>query len=159
MSVMTSAPTDHCAPVEQLELLTRPSLSVDSPQAGETRKRRLREPECAFPDPQDSQLEMVEILPFEPCNQEEFTDTEIVAFHEREIEKALESLSDGRSSPRIRNRVIDWVCVPIVHRRHLTDLLSFQAMCWAVGYDAEFLQEYIVRRFAPERLSALGLSR
>jgi hypothetical protein len=131
------------------------SMAADH-TAGERPRSRVRESEFPFPDPADTQLVL---LPYERCNDEDFSDGDVIGFHEGAIRHALHSLANGRASEVVRRRVIEWVCVPMVHTRELTDLLSFQSMCYAAGYDAEVLQEYIVRRFAPERLGALGFAR
>ena len=150
------------APTLQMEFFS-PSVpsGEDAPMAAthttdERPRSRVRESEFPFPDPADTQLAL---LPYERCNDEDFSDSEVVAFHEEAIRHALHSLADGRASEVMRRRVIEWVCVPMVHTRELTDLLSFQSMCYAAGYDAEVLQEYIMRRFAPERLGTLGFTR
>ncbi|MFL6601893.1 MAG: hypothetical protein ACJ8R9_11260 [Steroidobacteraceae bacterium] len=163
MSLTRAGAAAASAPTLQMEFLSSsaPSGGEDAPKpaahtAGKRSRSRVRESEFPFPDPADTQLVL---LPYERCNNEDFTDSEVVAFHEEAIRHALHSLADGRASEVMRRRVIEWVCVPMVHARELTDLLSFQSMCYAAGYDAEVLQEYVVRRFAPGRLAALGLSR
>jgi hypothetical protein len=159
MSLTTPGPAGVCIPLVQMEFFSSPEVAGEEKNSPNTKRTRprVRPPECPFPDPQDTQLAW---LPHPACNDEEFTDSEIVAFHEDAIHHALHSLADGRTSEVMRRRVIEWVAVPMVHKRKLTDLLSFQAMCYAAGCnDPEFLQEYILRRFAPERLADLGLPR
>jgi hypothetical protein len=161
MSLTRAGAAAACAPTLQMEFFSSAASGEDAPvvavqTAGERPRSRVRESEFPFPDPADTQLAL---LPYERCNDEDFTDSEVVAFHEEAIRHALHSLADGRASEVMRRRVLEWVCEPMVHTRELTDLLSFQSMCYAAGYDAEVLQEYIVRRFAPERLGALGFTR
>src|SRR6266404_385966 len=99
MSLTTSASVGDCAPAVQMEFFSTPSLPGAPGETikpnGEPVRSRVREPEFSFPDPEDTQLAL---LPYEPCNDEEFTDNESLAFHEEAIRDALHSLADGRAS-------------------------------------------------------------
>ena len=147
-SALLEGPQDTRTPLLLPDLALEAAVGTPDP-TNRTVRPRQREPVLPFPDPEDTQLSL---LPLERCNDETFTENEIIAFHEYAVEAALSILVDERASPVHRRRVLDWIAVPIVNPRHLTDILSFQAMCYAAGYaDPEYLQEFILRRFASLR--------
>jgi hypothetical protein len=141
----------------QLFATTPADVELDSPVAGLPRKRRSRKRRrqslFPFPDPDDAQLTLIR---YPRKNSERFTDADIVALHDGVLRLSLRYLEDGRGSKWMHQRVLEWVCKPMVLPRQLTDLFSLQAMCYVAGLDPEVVQEEALRRFAPERLQALG---
>jgi len=123
-------------------------------RSGATRRRRRIT--LPFPDLGDTQRSW---LPQPAQNEEPWSADDIEDFHWNVLVSSARSLTDGRASTEMRERVIEWIARPLVPESQLPDYpLSFQATCAMCGWDPLLAQQRVLARFAPEKL-LLGVPR
>jgi hypothetical protein len=80
---------------------------------------------------------------------------EMMRYCDETIEQALRILADHRFNPVFRQRILEWIAVPMVPPGQLRDRFSFQAVALMAGLsEPDIIRDGVLKRLAPERLSA-----
>jgi hypothetical protein len=126
-----------------------PAESTGTPRWVRHRQRVRKEPlVLPFPDTADAQLPL-----FKRFNDEKLARA-MIRYCDDTLERALKILADNRFNPLYRQRILEWIAVPLVPPAQLLDRFSFQALCLMAGLsEPDILREGVLKRFAPECLS------
>jgi len=84
-------------------------------------------------------------------DREVISEEETASIHENILIQSLHLLQDGRTLPKTKLEIIDWIAAPILPANELrNDPFSFQACCLCAGVDTEEMRDQILINIVPK---------